>query len=436
MRRYSSDELAACGSVTASELEPRRSATGEIRRKEYVWRPTSLIAGQLPPNFEVRVLAVIGSDGIRRFRDAAGVKTHIFHGFAAGVALLDHLRGFTAEERLKYRPPFFVYQYTQEMHAHLDCSFRSKQQLVIKRGSRGENQDRSVLPEDLGLNRLGRGRRWTISVLLDEGAAAAARAGIERPQTADKITYGLFAAACRHPLKRTTKQVRNDIRRALFDAQDIVVAPRKRLVDTVRERLYGLMDRHLDDSQAEFDRWFFPAGNRNWPRAVARQSNRPGGELAKEDVTAALLHLGWEAYERLSECLRVFGQVFLAALPEPLSRREKTLFDLTMMPHRYFGGLPRWLLMERIELLRPALDKLLANPRDCDMVGALHRLLTWYPEMVHKRREADRTNKRRTTGRRQVTGMQELFETELAADGELKDENRHRRRDAKRRRDG
>lgn len=441
MRRFSATELAACGTVTVNELEPLVGEQASLRRFRYVWRPTALTATQLPPNFEIPVLAYAAGNGERRFRDADDVKSFIARGFAAGVALLDHLGGLTREQRLEYRVPRFIYQYVQETHAHLDCNFLSKRQLIIKRGSRGENQERDVLPPDLGYNLAGRGPRWTIDRLLAAGEEDAARDTIGRsPTTAEAIARGLFAAARRNPVRLKTTDARAAVRIALFDADAHLDRPRRRLVACVQDRLYRLLDQHMDDTQADFDRWFFPAGGRNLPAAIARQPNRPGGVLENEEVTGALLQLGWNAYLRLSECLGVFGQAFAAALPKGLTRRERPYYDLSMMPHRHFGGLPRWLLMERIEFLRPALEALMQNPRDQEAVGAFHRLLTWYPEMVRKRREADRLSKRRQSNRsnrfrQPLTGGQEVLDLNLRQDGELESHYRRRRRNSGQRRD-
>lgn len=437
-RRFTTQELAACGTVTATELESVERGTYRFRRTRYVWRPSAQIERQLPRDFELAIDAISDSEGVRRFRDADGTTTHIFRGFAAGVAVLDRLRRFSAADRLKYRPPFFIYQYVQEMHAHLDCNFRSKASLVIKRGSRSDDAERNVLPLDLGYDSAGRGPQWNIDRLLHEGTEAAADAGIARATIPQQIAYGFFAAARRNPLRRSARDLRTDIRRALFDTEAIIAALGRRLTAIVKDRLSRLLDSHLDDSTDDFNDWYFPAGGRNLIRAIARQPNRSGGVLPNEDVTGVLLHLAWDAYGQLSECLGAFGQAFIAALPEPLSRREQTLFDLSMMPHRYFGGLPRYLLMERIEFLQPALSALLTDPGDRELVGALHRLLAWYPEMVRKRREADRLSKQRRpqrARRRDVTGNQELLDSDLTADRQMETRYRRRRRNSSRRSD-
>src|SRR4051812_41420009 len=122
-RGFDREELARCGTITATEIESASKNDVVLRRMRYIWRPTALVASQLPPNFEFPVLAVLGHDGTRYFRDADDEKSYIFRGFAAGVALLDQLRGFTKEQRLRYRAPFWFYQYVQETQAHLDCNF-------------------------------------------------------------------------------------------------------------------------------------------------------------------------------------------------------------------------------------------------------------------------------------------------------------------------
>lgn len=439
-RRFSATELVACGTVTETELEPHIRENVSLRRIQYVWRPTALTSTQLPRDFEFPILAYATSTDERRFRDADGVEKYVARAFAAGVAILDRLRGLTREQRLEYRAPYFIYQYVQQTHAHFDCNFLSKRQLIIKRGSRGENKERNVLPPDFGYNLAGRGPRWTVDRLLETGDEVASEAIGRRPTTAESIAHGLFAAARLSPARLNTADARDAVRLALFDSNTLIARPRRRLVACVQDRLYRLLDRHLDESQADFDEWFFPAGGRNLLAAIARQPNRSGGVLSKEEVAGALLHLAWDAYLRLAECLGAFGQAFAAALPQRLTRREQTLYDVLMMPHRYFGGLPRWLLMERVEFLKPVLEALLRDPKDRELVGALHRLLAWYPEMVRKRREADRLNKRRRRKKvnqpqQQLTGRQAVFDLDLRHDGELETHYRRRRRDSNRRSD-
>lgn len=432
-RRFSATELAACGTVTETELEPRSRGAFQFRRIEYVWRPSALLATQLSADFALTVHAHVDSDGKRWFRDAGSYRIYIWHGFLAGVALLDRLRRFTRDQRNEYRAPFYIYQYVQDTHAHLDCRFLTRSQLHIQRGARGETGDCDVLPLDLGLEATGQGSRWSIQELLQAGEQAAAAAGLCDPADDVIIAHGLYAAARRNPLRRTTPQLRRDIRRALFDTDAMIAASQRRLKPIVQDRFYRLLDAHLDDPQQDFNQWFFPAGGRNLPRAIGRQPNRRGGVLSNEEVTAVLLNLAWDAYGLLSNCLSAFGQAFLAGIPGPLSRKERDLFNLTMMPHRYFGGLPRWLLMERIEFLEPAFVDLLSKPRDPVVHGAFHRLLVWYSEMVRKRREADRLNQERRRLRRQLNGQQELLERDLRQDGELESHYRRRRRNTDRR---
>jgi len=434
-RRCSAAEFAACGSMIETELEPLEQGEFRFRNRRYVWRPSGLTASQLPPNFELALGAHIGSDGLRRFYDS-NARAYIRHGFTAGVAILDHLRRFTRAQRIAYRAPLFVYEYVQETQAHLDCNFRSRSQLVIKRGSRGDDAEPDVLPPDLGFDRAGRGPRWGIDKLLNAGEGEAAAQGLAEPDDEQLITLGLYAAAKRNPLKRSAAEVRQDVRRALFDTKALIAAPGRSLTAIVRDRLYRLLDRHLDESQVKFNEWFFPAGGRNLPRAIGRQPNRPGGILSKEEVTGALLHLAWNTYGLLSNSLGAYGQAFAAALSQPLSRKERELFDVTLLPHRYFGGLSRHLLMERGDFLRPALEDLLRNPRDRGALGAMHRLLSWYPDMVRKRREADRLNKQRRKGRRQeLTGMQDVMDGDLKEDRRLEDRYRRRHRNSDRRGD-
>jgi hypothetical protein len=430
--RCSTAELAACGTVTTEELEPLERGRYRFPRRRYVWRPSGLLDTQLPAGFEFAVLAHAGSDGMWRFRDANGTRVHLQYGFAAGVAILDHVRRWTRVQRNEYRAPLFIYEYVQQTQAHLDCHFASRQQLKIRPGSRSTPDECDVLPSDLGLDNRGRGVAWNVEKLLREGSLAAEAQGLADPDEDAIITLGLYAAARMNPLRRTAKQAKQDVRRALFDTEALIARPGRKLTAIIQDRMYRLLDAHLDEPRADFNRWFFPSGGRNIPRAIGRQPNRPGGIISNEVVTGVLLHLAWKQYGRLAHCLGAFGQAFAAALPQPLSRKERELFNLSLMPHRYFGGLPRFLLMERLDVLQPAFVDLLADPKDRVALGALYRLLSWYPEMVRKRREADCLKHRRRHQAGDVKN-QELLDRDLDADGELPRSDRRRRGPGRRR---
>ena len=99
-RKFSAAELAACGEITESEMEPLVRGRFRVPQLRYVWRPSGLTASQLPPNFELTLEAYLGSDGVRRFHDA---NAHVYarKAFAAGVAILVAISSAaTAAEKL------------------------------------------------------------------------------------------------------------------------------------------------------------------------------------------------------------------------------------------------------------------------------------------------------------------------------------------------
>jgi hypothetical protein len=162
----------------------------------------------------------------------------------------------------------------------------------------------------------------------------------------------------------------------------------------VLQRLVSLIERHQFDDTAAFDRWFYDASGSVF-KAMANLAGFPEGKLSIPRVRYAMIELGWTSFQFIGRCLDEFANAFAAALPEPLSDREKRYFDAIYRGQSQYGGLPLVMVMQHHQLLRPVVLRTLEHPHNAHLNAILHALLHSYSEIVAARREADRRRKSR-----------------------------------------
>jgi hypothetical protein len=284
------------------------------------------------------------------------------------------------------------------MKEHLTRKFEHARDLYIRSSGRLTDDAQDVLPEDVGLNSRGEGDRLSVAHLTESGRRAAQETGgCRNPISKQAIAFGLLEAAKLNPLEVRDEEVMPLVRMALFDIDSSEGAPLEELVEIVAERLLEAIDRHLDDFQEAFDQWFSGSSN-SLVKQIAQQKSKRGGELPREDVRQALLHLGWRAYGYVGQCVHTLMRTIKNAMPDPLNDEEKRLFERMYESQPYYGDLPLALLAERLSFLRLAILAIWESPQDQDNVRVLHRLLWYFADMVSRRREADRQSKRRSQG--------------------------------------
>jgi hypothetical protein len=286
-----------------------------------------------------------------------------------------------------------VFQFSRRMQAHLKCHFDSCDALYVPKAVRGGEFSKTLLPLGTGLGATNQGRDWSNSELLQRGYEAAELDGANRINEEVAVRYGLLAAARLQPIQLCEGESRPLMRMALFDGSAIANESAD-IVDMVVERLSKLVHKHLSDDVAKFDRWFFP-GHGNLVKVLAGGPRSRGGKLSNEQVTNALLFLGWESYQYVMDCHQMFNFWFRRALPAPLDSAETHVFDHVYRPQPYLGNMALILLVERCGLISPILAELWENPADEYLVGVLHRLLQMYAEMATARRKVDRLLKQK-----------------------------------------
>src|SRR5262249_4981209 len=161
---------------------------------------------------------------------------------------------------------------TQE---HLKNNLLNATSLRVRRMGRNMADERSILPETVGLDAQGGGEPWSVDRLLTEGDQAAREAGIEQPSEADCVRYGLFVAARLKPLSIPADRISKLLRQALYaDILDWPLSPQ--VIDLVIDRMLDAIHQHITEPAAGFNAWF-SGGNNSFVRQIAKRKRLPGG---------------------------------------------------------------------------------------------------------------------------------------------------------------
>lgn len=365
-----------------------------VEQATYLWTPSIALEEDLPNGFQIAFDVSRYPDGLRRFAPDGGLNAFEPRAWLAGLAVLSASSGLSADYVFSYQAMHLVFGRAQHVQAHLDRAFCSPADLIVRRGGRGGGVEATILPESLGKDAAGRGQRWSVTRLLQEGRERAVSDGVTNCSQAQAIAYGLMVAAERNPLEVTDADAETLVRMALFDCEASGATPTQACLGQVQARLLAAIEKHQDDEQDDFDNWF-RGGKSNLPKSLANQAKATGGRLDLAAVQAALLELVWKSYRYEATCLNAFAQAFIQALPDPLSAEERNLFAQMYQPQPYLGGLPLALVSERSLLLRPVLLSIWTSPSDQKLWKVLWRLLQYYAEMISRRRRADRQSKTR-----------------------------------------
>ncbi|NLS95141.1 MAG: hypothetical protein GXX96_23545 [Planctomycetaceae bacterium] len=375
-----------------------------VTRRRGVWRPPQRLVHYLPPDFSIPLDCYTGPDGLRRIVPGCSLEELIDLGAVGGLAVVHGIRGFDSEIDHSYRAMQLIHQHvrgrtyrgTHGMKEHLTRKFNRARDLHIRLPGRLAVNERDVLPDNVGLNTEGKGHRLSVTQLTEIGRQSATEVGHSNLTSPVSIHCALYEMAKRNPLTLKQKDVRKLVRLALFDIDDEKVAPSRKVIKRVTERLLEAIDGHLSDSQTSFDGWF--SGPRNsLVKQIAQQKKKPGGRLPHKPVRQALLYLGWDSYKYVGQCVHALMRTMKNSLPDPLDEREGQLYEHMFESQPYYGNLPLALLAERSSILQRAVLTIWEAPEEQGHISVLHRLLWYYADMACRRRQVDREFKRRST---------------------------------------
>ena len=398
------------GTITLGESEAiDPTPSGDSRQGRSItyaqgeWRPPERLSPFLPENFSVPLDSYTGVNGLRWIDIPYSSGTLIDKVAVGGLAVLHATKGLDKELAHSYREMFIIHQYilgrayrgSRGRKEHLVRDFAYARDLYIRRPGRSNDGERDVLPEDLGLTFQGKGKRLSVSQLIEKGRHAARAAGYDNPTSRISIPFGFLECARLNPLDAKPEKVLALVRSALFDLGSSSGTPSEELIQIVRERFGRAIHTHLDEPLDDFEKWCFSSGN-SIIKQIAQQKRAPGGRLSRDDVRWAMLHLGWQAYEYVGQCIHSMMRTIRNSVPEPFGEQEQILFAQMHESQSYYGGFPLVLLAERGSLLAPAIVAIWQEPHNRSHVRVLHRMLWYYADMAEKRRKADRESKRRS----------------------------------------
>ena len=395
------------GTITFGETETITKAAHGMPDGQFTyhrttgqWRPPERIARFLPEGTYVPLACYTVSDGLRRIVPDCGFENLIDLGAKCGPAILHAIRGFDPERDFSYRAMHFIHQFVRGatygrgkgMQEHLTRQFAHSRDLHVRPPGRLADNERDVLPDNVGLNMDGEGKRLSVAQLTETGRQAAREAGSHTLVSKNAIRFGLFEAAKRNPLRVEPDRLPALIQTALFNVNRTDPGLSEEFVEIVMERLLEAIHSHINDPQERFEAWLYGA-NSSVIKQIAKQRRARGGKLPQDDVREAFLHLGWRAYTYVGQGVHSLMRTIRNAMPDPLNEQEQRIFSHMHESQPYYGNLPLTLLAERSDALGLAIQAIWNEPENEDHVPVLHRLLAYYADMARRRRAADRRSK-------------------------------------------
>jgi hypothetical protein len=391
-RRPITRNLVTVAGKTATLSKDAGRAGPSFAQARLDWRPSALIAPDLPPGFCHSFNCLTRSDGFRAFAPSAGVGTFLVEANLSGSVLLTHQASLDHEHRFSYRAMRLIYQLAPRLREHFSGSFEKEKDLYLPRV--GRIGDGHILPESPRNEPPGDARSWGPAKMVEQGRKKAIEAGCHNPDPGTCIRLGLLEAAKRDPLDTdnlSEEDALKIVRLALFD-----LGPSPKMneaaLEKVTSRLLQALGGHLQDDSEAFNRWFFENLD-NLVHQMAKKK-RPDGIMARDVVRQAVLELVFRAHTYVGDCVSVLMEDFRRALPRKLSHEEQLHFAALYEKQPSLGGLPLIMLYERFGFLREAICELLEDPRDRKRPGVLLRLLVYYGEMVSSKRAGERQYKK------------------------------------------
>jgi len=368
----------------------------------------------LPLDFELSLKCDATDDGVRRMSPLQDVGSFILKASLAGQAIIEAHQGLSSEQRFSYAAMRLFAQHTHHLRECFGRSFAREGDLYLIKAIRAGLPYPDILPDLIGMDARGNGQRWSVGALLRIGREAARDAQCDTNDDATCIRFGIHAAARLNPLdpdEMTPEELRRLIRFVLFDLSPANQEISQVVKQRVEGRILAALERHIDDTTEDFDEWFFVKRD-NLTHQVAKQK-KGGGCIDRTIVRSVQLEMVIKANEYVADCLDSAMRAFAAALPVPLRRDERNVFESLYFKCRQLGGFPLVMLHQRFPQLKEVVAEILGNRKTNRAFGTLLRTLQFYAEMTQKRREADRCYAnaalhRNQNGRPALTGTQDV----------------------------
>lgn len=390
LRSVPLDSSRTAGSSRSAGRSPRATVS------RYTWRPSRLIRGNVVAEVPLALNCVSIARRGREFRPPPELGPHgwIVLASVGGHAMLRHLHPATGEQHFSYHAMRLVYQLAPRLREHLIRGFRRLNDLYIPRPARVGGEI-NVLPDDIGLDARGRGHHWTVPQLADAGRATATDLGMENPSDEQVIRLGIWAAAQKRPID--VRQLPIDeatalVRIGLFDFGPADEKLDPAIADEAVGRLIDALEKHEDDTTNQFHRWFFDEFD-NIVHQISKRK-RPGGAIARAVVRQAILEWVFKSFRYVGDCVDLQAKAFADACRPKLIRPERAAFAAYYERQPYLGDMPLILLHEQLPIAREAVSDMINNPGNPQKAGVLLRVLQFHADMVRKKRESERQDKR------------------------------------------
>jgi len=360
------------------------------------WRPNRRKLRRLPDDFGTSFL-LFESAGGRFLRPVGPLTQFVETAFVGGLALLDATQRFDQPMRQSYRLMSLLFRWSfsaRRLHAR---QIKRLEDLELTAGER-RAVGRSVLPEDLMIERQGRRRPLSPRELIEEGQSFSNELGQRTASVARWIDYGLFSVAMQSPQssRLTTADAECCLRYALFgcDVGNPVKDPA--VIELVEGRLVELFQKHLDDPNERFNSWMKDLST--IVRTIRKQRGLENIELG--EVRYVLFDLLWRSHQYASQCVAAQMMAICRCFTPEFDVDERRDFDLWFLRTPWLGGLSSIAVHGQIQLIATTLSVLGDRPEAGDRPWqACLQALLWKNQVVDARRAADRSKKNKLIGR-------------------------------------
>lgn len=399
-RANSFGELISIGSI--EPLNNGGAPEQKVRRDAYVWRPAAAVIPFLPRNFEIPFMCM-ESEGVRRFGPPDSAR-FCHQAAIAGQAILDSRGVLSQELRATHCMMRLLFQQGPRLRERLRRRTYSSESDLIVRNEFVVGTRSDVLPDDLG----GVGpQRWSVKRLLEEGRRDAQKHGICSPTFRECIIWGVDFEAQLHPTNLNEvppERIRALLRQILFDLGPTVVKIDATKKDQVYGRLVDAMQSHLNDSDDDFNHWFFE--NSDGVIHQIAKKKRPDGPIERQVVRQTVLEIVADSWSYVGGAISEFTKSISMAIDPPLTPDERSAFDVVYRRNPHLGGLPLILLHEQFPELQHAVLAIMENPHAAESWGRFVRALQTHATMSARRREADKLIKHTTKSVKQLNEWQ------------------------------
>jgi hypothetical protein len=167
LRQWGTVEVEA---LESAEITSRTvdSATLEVDREKYDWRPSCELCDNLPEEYCVSLNAMSLRGEGRRFHPNDPY-SFVLNASLGGLAILTVRETLNGEQRNSYDLMRLIFQYGPLVREALVRTFTRAVDLLVLGGVEEELNCQDVLPESLGLDASGKGRRWSVGRLMTAG---------------------------------------------------------------------------------------------------------------------------------------------------------------------------------------------------------------------------------------------------------------------------